>query len=135
MKRRKFQFVGWVLCLALLAVSSTMAQTRRSKWDDRVPTDLLPQTKVLERTDLFNNVLIRPEAPTAQQTATIAQLKMVYEARKQIREQDPDKVSAQNLSRLSLAWFKAEVDAATSGPEAMKAASEYLEREGGPIGK
>jgi hypothetical protein len=137
MKSRTFLIGGWCLCLALLIVSSTTGQAVRSKWDDGIPTDLLPKAKGFERTDLFSfsNDSLPHEAPTPQQVAMIAKLKMVYEARKGIRERDPAKVSADNLSRLSLTWFKAEVDAAVSGPQAIKAASEYLEREGMSVGK
>jgi hypothetical protein len=135
MKLHRLSLIGLGLCLALVIVSSTTGQTRRSNWDESVPTDLLPKAKGLERTDLFSNVLMLPDAPTPQQVAIIARLKKAYEARMGLRERDPEKVSPENLGRVSLALFKAEVAAATSESEAMIAVSEYLERQRVPVGK
>ena len=58
--------------------------------------------------------------------------KTAYSKLKAANVGKPDTVSAEELSRASLQWFKSEVSAAKSKPEAVKAATEYLERESAP---
>ena len=71
MKLRTFLIAGvsalFGLCLALLIVSSTSAQIQqRADGLDEVPQDLVPKSKALERTDLFNDKEV-DQGPTAGQ--------------------------------------------------------------------
>ena len=62
--------------------------------------------------------------------AAVNVAKTAYSKLKAANEVKPDAVSSEELSRASLEWFKFEVAAARTKPKAIKAATEYLEREG-----
>ena len=55
--------------------------------------------------------------------------KLSYIKAQKVYAKNPQAGSADILSGLSLEWFKSQVAVSTSKEEAMKAASEYLERE------
>ena len=68
-------------------------------------------------------------ADTAPQ-ARCAIARKAYDKLRMAYENAPDRISADEVSRASLEWFKAAA-LVKSKPEAIKAATEYLEREGG----
>lgn len=105
MKRRSFWIGGMSallgLCVFLAGVPSTSAQR--------------PETKrTVERRGVERSLVA----------------KTAYVKLKQLQDEHPGVVEDEHLSGASLEWFKAEVSRAKSKAEAVKAASEYLEREG-----
>jgi hypothetical protein len=117
------------LCLALLLISSTNAQIKiRRSVDEDIPSDLVPKVKGFERTDLFNDHYL-----PGQTWLTVA--KTAYQKLKFVNEQKPGIISAENLQGASLEWFKAQLSVSKSRSEYIQAATEYLEREGIPVGR
>ncbi len=128
------------LCLALLLISSTNAQIKiRRSVDEDIPSDLVPKVKGFERTDLFEyyppllpNAAITVQPPPR---ALLGVAKTAYQKLKNANDQKPGAISAENLQGASLEWFKAQLGVAKSRSEYIQAATEYLEREGIPVGR
>ena len=107
--------------LLLLLVSSAAAQ--------RPPLDR--KALIGDRTDLINDVQQGADAAAQRaRNATADKAGKDYMKLKVMRERNPDSIWAEELSRYSLEWFKTQVAAAATRPDAMKVASEYWEREG-----
>lgn len=126
MNRRNLVIAGvrpfFGVCLVLLLASSTVAQRPPSGRD---------------RTDLINDVqqsTVGTALRTRHAAATVDVARRSYMKLRTARDGNPNSVSAEELSRASLEWFKSQVAAAASKPDAMKAASEYLQREGETVG-
>src|SRR4051812_35331922 len=61
--------------------------------------------------------------------ATLGAARNFYKRLRIAQERDPDSISAKDVSRASLEWFKAEIALVQSKSEATEIVSAYLERE------
>jgi len=108
------------------ATNPSSAQFGRvgEKTTEDVPNDLLPRVEGRNRTDLIDDGAEDSRRAHIRDAAKVAYGKLNW-----ARKISPQGISEEALRRASLEWFKAEVHAAKFSADAIKAASEYLDRE------